>query len=316
MTIGFNNPRATPFGARVSTSRDNSGNFDGRALRLESQRSERGRRNEEIRMAEAKREERMREIENAWIQRIREEMDRVKESDLPEEKMRIQLSVLGEQIGQIYTQRAEREQLAMEREMQRQQMENEERIREREEAAREQAIARKTPEQLERAQEDMAIRSMTLIGIRMDTINAMSRTRATMSAEAQQLETAIDNSYGPKQIGLSTTLWLPTGRETPNDFRNRHLQDLRSGIARLDASIMAQVSAMYRDSQALQDAQLGINRAKGFQTGEDSETNDARSELRSESRNKFGNNAGYQTNTEGSAASYSQGGAVSVDLRL
>ena len=98
---------------------------------------------------------------------------------------------LSNQISSIHTARAEREQTAIERELVRQQQELEERMRERERIAREQKenrLANKTDEELEAVAERSNIRNLTAIGQRMDTINSLSRTRASLRAEAGRLE--------------------------------------------------------------------------------------------------------------------------------
>jgi hypothetical protein len=203
--------------------------------------------------------------------------------------------MLNEKITQIYMDRAEREQVAVERELVRQQQEMEERMRERE-RAHESNYENKTQEELEAAQTRSSIRNMTAISVRMENISAHSQTRARMSAEASRLrgEAGFDmhrqrianheirsfvsrnnhESLEAHMQGIAdgvippTSRWIPmeigflfnNSPLAPDGFRGRHLQNLNEGISNLTSAINHQIGAMYRDSQQMQEEHLRISR--------------------------------------------------------
>ncbi|MCL2223407.1 MAG: hypothetical protein FWB96_00395 [Defluviitaleaceae bacterium] len=242
------------------------------------------------RMAAHEREMRIREMEEKRIANIRDEIHEVENSEMGVEAINLTVTMLTEKIAEIFTQRAEREQLAIEREFQRQQQEMEERMRERERQAHENMnTSNKSDEELEAAAERSQIRNMTVMGARLDTIGEMSRTRASMSAEATRLRNEADNdntfvrrsndairafvsrsNAQDKEIAYATGTPLPTPMAighlfTPrplgdDTFRGRHFQNLNIGIARLTSGINQQIGALYRDSQNLQNEQLRIFR--------------------------------------------------------
>ena len=236
------------------------------------------------RAAERERELQIRERENEFIKKIREQMAQVKDSEMGDELKRLTLSSLEDQIRQIHEARAERERFAIEREAKRNQIEQEERRREKEERARAKAAKHEDPED---AAERAKIRGMTLMSARMDKISSLSQTRTRLQSEATQLEQDIENSRELKKnaaddvrqrnvthgtIGPEHVIsWQTNG----SDFRLGHLENLNAGIAGLDAAINAQVAALYRDSQEMQDTGLGeLSREKD--DSEDSETYDLR----------------------------------------
>ncbi|MCL1843725.1 MAG: hypothetical protein FWF79_07925 [Defluviitaleaceae bacterium] len=166
------------------------------------------------RMEAKEREAQIREAENQRIQLLNERIHRSGErihsinqqiaelseedaagnyeqlKELNREVALLQSSITGltNQIGQIHTARAEREQLAIEREFVRQQQEMEERMRERERVAEEsRSYENKTDDELEKAAEQANIRNLTMVSIRKENIRALSRTRANLAAAAQQL---------------------------------------------------------------------------------------------------------------------------------
>ena len=223
------------------------------------------------RTAEREREMRIRERENEFIKKINEQMAQVKDSDMDDDLKRLTLSTLEDQIRQIHEARAERERLAVEREAQRNQIEQEERRREKEERARAKAAKHQDPED---AAERAKIRDMSLMSARMDNISSMSTTRARLTSEAEQLSQDIDNSRSlaenaAEAVRLRNARYGTTGPEhvanwqtNSSDFRQGHLENLNAGIAGLDAAINAQVAALYRDSQEMQETQLELVREK------------------------------------------------------
>ena len=223
------------------------------------------------RTAEREREMQIRERENEFIKKIKEQMAQVKDSEMADDLKRLTLSSLEDQIRQIHEARAERERLALEREAQRNQIEQEERRREKEERARAKAVKHEDPED---AAERAKIRDMSLMSARVDKINSMSTTRASLQSEAAQLEQDIDNSRNlsetaAEEIRNRNALHGTVGPEqvmswqtNSGDFRQSHLGNLNAGIAGLDAAINAQVAALYRGSQEMQETQLELSREK------------------------------------------------------
>ncbi|MCL2199896.1 MAG: hypothetical protein FWB80_13340 [Defluviitaleaceae bacterium] len=245
------------------------------------------------RAAEQEREMRLREMENERIANLLEQIDitRANENELSDDVVNLTISMLNEQINQIHMNRSEREMMAIEREMLRQQSEMEERMRERERAAEQRAenqAQNKTQEELERAQERSQIKGMTSIGATLDNISTLSRTRAQLSAAATRLEGEADFDMHRQRIAnqeirsfvsQSNIRDIEIMRETgasirpmqighlfsnnplaPDTFRGRHLANLNVGVARTNAAISSQVSAMYREGQRMQEQQLQLTR--------------------------------------------------------
>ena len=235
------------------------------------------------RTAEREREMQIRERENEFIKKLQEQMAQVKDSEKSDDLKRLALSSLEDQIRQIHEARAERERLALEREAHRNQIEQEERRREKEERARAKAARHEDPED---AAERAKIRDMSLMSARIDNINSMSTTRARLQSESEQLSQDVENSRSLSEnaaeevrnrnalqgtIGPEHVISWQTNR---GDFRQSHLENLNAGIAGLDGAINAQVAALYRDSQAMQDTQLELSREN--YDDEDSESYDLR----------------------------------------
>lgn len=320
----------------------NSGEGDGRTFRLKNNRiNERnprtGRRDFGAeRVAAREREMKIREAENLRIKRINEQIGGINErigqlnaeifemqnsrepintellDDRIAELNRHQSSVasLSGQIAQIHTNRAEREQLAIEREFQRQQQELEERMREREEAARSNTnYEHKTEEELEEARERSSIRNLTLMSARAENIGSLRNTRASLQSAAARLRGEADFDNRRQEIANEQIIsfvkahnvrtleefragleagnlaagasWRPMGSVflfdrnplAPDGFRGRHLQNLNESISRLSANINMQISSMYRDSQNMQEEQLRIYREKSSLPDEDDDEN-------------------------------------------
>jgi hypothetical protein len=284
-----------------NTNQNENGNFRLDKTRRNGQNNQQmGRRRDlmQERMAAHGREMKMRESEDKRIANLNEEIFRVQTSDMAEDVKNLTISMLEEQITAIFMVRAEREQLAIERELQRQQQEMDERMRERERAAQGARNENKTEEELEEEAERSTVRNLTNIGTRLENIGALQRTRASMSAEATRLrgEADFDNcrmrraneaiiadvirsnleSGGPPM----EPSFLFSGNPLSTDkFKGRHLQNLEVGISRLSSNINNQIGAMYRDSQKLQEEQLRIYREKSrlpsqSQSSEDAEENE------------------------------------------
>jgi len=259
------------------------------------------------RIAAQEREMRIRESENLRIEHLRDEILRVQDSDMEDDVINMTVSMLHEQINNIFMARAEREQIAIERELQRQQQEMDERMRERERAYQNNNVENKTDEELEAAAERSAIRNLTMIGVRMDNINTLSRTRASMSAEAGRLRGEADSEMRLQRAANAdimnfvrdrnrenadslmgpmepATLFNDNPLTRPDAFTARHYANLNVGISRLTANINRQVSAMYRDSQNMQEEQLRIYRERSTISErvneEDDETNTNSIDLR------------------------------------
>ncbi|MCL2218044.1 MAG: hypothetical protein FWB91_13640, partial [Defluviitaleaceae bacterium] len=238
MNIGFHNFAASPF-ASLDSDYNDSTNFDGAALRTGAGSSLRQRHMLQ-RAAEREREMATRLRENKQIERLNEQMnstrdriamleyeklngvkqtveiggvkvqkrvlmtkDEKQEATKRLDAMRSSLSFSNQQIEQIHRNRAQREELAIEREAQRQQLELEEQLREQEARAREAAEANQpepqTEEELEQAIQNEATRSLTMISVRMDNIRSLSGTRARLQAEATMLENENDTSQARQE---------------------------------------------------------------------------------------------------------------------
>jgi hypothetical protein len=149
--------------------------------------------------------------------------------------------------------------MAIERELQQKKADMEERQRENEARAEEARAKRATDEELKQMREQSLVRGMVTMAARADNVAAMRRTRATLASEAGQLSRDIGNSYGPAVIyegpGHTETLWTNVGHANPEDFRNRHLRTLQSGMARLDTAILSETASLNRDATAIQESQ-------------------------------------------------------------
>ena len=219
------------------------------------------------RVAEREREQRIRETEDERIQILSDKIALVAaDQDLDYEQRRVRVSMLTNQIKQIHVARAEREELAAEREVLRQQQLLAERQREQEELAEEQRannVANTgSEEELQQLQASESIRNLTMMSARIDHISALNTTRTRLEAEANHLEQAIRDDEGFVVIrtprGHShdvTTITVPTGHEG-DDFRQSQLSRLNEGISRLEVAVAQQVGSLYRDGQVMQEAQL------------------------------------------------------------
>ena len=367
MNIGFHNFASSPFAA-IDHDYDNN-NFDGASIRTAL--TPRQQRHMHERVAEREREARIREMENEQIQRLNEQRDNIRgridaleykqhtgytmttviidgeeiqkpvaktQDEMRETAERIQalrnsVSLTGQQIDQIHRNRAQREELAIEREAMRQQAELEEQLRLQEERMREKAEANRpepqTEEELEQAIVNETTRGLTMMSVRMDNIRELSRTSARLSAEATQLENEHDTSQTRQELwadiregrailqavrddsnlaeaqgqfdrasreladamksgdqaryeearrnfdrydqqyrnaqairsaqGMAAAISEnPEPYSLMDGFHGRQLSDLNSRISRLGIAITSEISALYRDSQEMQEEQLRL----------------------------------------------------------
>jgi hypothetical protein len=228
------------------------------------------------------RELEIQELKEKGFDDSHEEIVRLREeNEKGARRVHFNVSVLNEQINQIRMARTEREQAAIERELQRQQQELDERMRERERIANENRVANKNQDELEAEQERSAIKNLTMISARMDKINLLSGTRASMRASVARLRGEADFDLRRQDIANEQILThvrnynLQTAGKpmeaghlfdhnplAADSYKSRHLQKMESGISRLSAFINYQVGAMYRDGQKMQEEQLRVYREK------------------------------------------------------
>lgn len=303
MTIGFHGFANTALAGTTVSSDGTQGNISGASFRMAT--SSRQQRHIQERVAEKEREMRLRETENLRIEKIHEEMGRVEDSDMDEEVIRLTLQSLRNQVSQIHLGREMRQQAAVERELNRQQAEFDERMREMEERRSEQAESQNnqpmTEEEIEEAIERETIRHMTIISTRMDNIRGLSRTRASLAAKATRLENEHDESQSRQELNRASlearaierslfdsenglTNWATVraaeitaegnaslSYNLQHGFHGTLLEGLNMGIARIDANITAEISAMYRDSQAMQNEQLRLSQEQPIDSNEENE---------------------------------------------
>jgi len=218
------------------------------------------------RLIEREREQRIREKEDERIQVLGDKIALVlADQDMDEEQRKMRVTQFTNQIKQIHTGRAEREELAAEREILRQQQLIAETQREKEELAEEQrannAPVANSVEEAQQLQANETIRSMTMMSARMDHISALNATRTRLQAEAELLEQATENVEGWIVTRLQDGTLIPSlttfsSSQNSDDFREVHLRNLKAGITRLETTALQQVGSLYRDSQVMQEAQL------------------------------------------------------------
>ena len=206
------------------------------------------------RIQEKRREMQIRAREDEQIKALQKRMQKIKNSDMDFESRMLMLSSLADRIEQIHENRAEREVLAAEREMQRQKALLEEHARAEERA--EQDDLHKDPEEAEEAKERSLVLSLSNIAVSKDNLSALKQTRAAMAGEAGHLRRAIEFD---RTSGNS------------HEFRNQQLKRLTLGIARTDAAIQFTISSMYRESAKLQESQLAQYRQQPEEKDDDDE---------------------------------------------
>jgi len=285
------NTGTSPF----ANKRNETGSFDASHLRKVIS-SPLQQRHMQERMREQERELRIREEEGIRIQRFNEQIERVREQKenglISEESMNLSIKSITSRIGQIQINRSNSEQAAIERESIRQQAEMDEQIRKQEERMREQAEAAEDDVtdcewELEQKNQRNMTRSLTSISTSIDNIRSLSSTRASMAAEAGQMSNSADASTRRQEqwesIVEGKAIANPSVMNTPKERYNlldgwngRHLENLNTGIARISAKIESEIASIYRESQAMQEANLRYARdAAGLENrNEDEEDNE------------------------------------------
>ena len=152
------------------------------------------------RLREREREMQIQERENEMIKELNERINETKlNTDLDRDTRQLVIQGYVDRITRIHEGRAEREALAAEREIMRQQAVIEETSRTGEVPNQE----HDTKEEAEEAKERASIKGLTRLAVAQHTINTLQRTRASLSSEAGQIRRAIesDNSSQVK-IGI------------------------------------------------------------------------------------------------------------------
>ena len=171
----------------------------------------------------------MREREDALIQRLQDRITDVKNSDMDFGARNEIVKSIMEEIEAILEKRVEREIERQRIEMEERKAEFEEHRREREEKLRESAPR---PENTEEALKREDMRNMLEISISKDSIRTFRQTRAGMEREASHLRQEIEGAR-PEHVN-------------PNHFRNTHLEKLDRGIAGLSAAIDSEMGKINR----------------------------------------------------------------------
>jgi hypothetical protein len=225
------------------------------------------------RLADQRREMQKQENERERINDLLERIDAIEKCEETNPRLKNSLiSSLHDKIDQIYAGRTEREKIAVEREMLRQQALLDDMAQIREKPPEE--PLHEDPEKIEERQQQSQIFTMTRIAITQDTINNMRNVRANMVREAGHLGRAMGspnsnyNKIGVIYRGSEVRSDIIINRQSGfggNDFRNNQLRKLNEGITRLDASIRASIISMYRESVQAQEEHLGTRRQDGEQ---------------------------------------------------
>lgn len=213
----------------------------------------------EQRMNDQRREMQIRERENQIINDLHERITLIKESDDSGEAKRAMISGIIDRIAQIHENRAERELLAVEREMQRQKTLLEEIANATEEEHNQNAPDRtKDPEEAEKERERQFTVGMTRIAVGKDNIRNLKRTRAALEGRAGHLRRAIGSpnsnsvktgSY-PYQNSVEVIISVRSGHG--DDFRNHELARFNEGIARTSAAIDTKLGRLFRQTADMQ----------------------------------------------------------------
>jgi hypothetical protein len=197
-------------------------------------------------MREREREMKLRENEDKRIAELQKRITEVADStELDAESKEMKIESLADQIQQIHEARAERERMAMEREVQRRQQERDENLREQEKAGN---AKNPTPEEAEAALVKEDIEGMVKLAVSFDGIHRLKQTRANRAAEAERLRQDIGNDTGLMQIGRDITIKTKGMHEFEHHFRNRNLAKLEQGIAALDDAVNREVGRLNRST--------------------------------------------------------------------
>jgi len=225
------------------------------------------------RLNEQQTEQKIREREDERIAEINDRMNGLRNRLLGEEDgdrkkaLQSKIDSLTGQINEIRNARTKREELQAERELERQQMLIEEMTRAAEIPEKEEEEPQ-DEEEAEDARQRNTIKSLTHISVAMDRVATLRQSLTSLKSEAGQLNRAMssENSnytqIGYWHRGTQDVIEIPTEQAGfgGDDFRNRQLGKLNEGISRTNVAIQSAVSAIYRESQQMQDEQLGVNR--------------------------------------------------------
>jgi hypothetical protein len=237
------------------------------------------------RIREREHEMKLREKEDERVMMLRERMGKVRDSDMDVKQKFDMLESLEGRIKQIYDNRANREEMAAERELQRQQAILEEASQMQQENTPRQSEAYNTdPEKEEERQRHAEISGITRIAVAKDKINELQRTRGSLKTQAWHVKSAM-SSENSNYVKVGTIPEISAGEVRKeaeiitnvqsgfgnNDFRNRHLNKLNEGIVKIDAAIKYAVSDMYRESAKKQEDRLAQNRLSKEQQEEQEE---------------------------------------------
>jgi len=195
-----------------------------------SVRDRKNRQSDILRIQRDKNEMKIREREDAMIQKIQDQIMNVIEADLDFDSRGRMVEYLESEIEHILTQRKTREEERLQLELKERKAEIEKERYEAEKARLEmnekfRGIANQ--EDTEEALRREDIRNLVQISISLDSMSAFRQSRARMASEAGHLEAEIDNA--------------PNGSANPNDFRNTQPTKLTKGIAGLDTSINLEI---------------------------------------------------------------------------
>ena len=174
----------------------------------------------------------LREFENERIAKMNELIDATIESTtMSQDEIDETVAQLRGSINSILSMRAERERIAMEREIERRQREADERAREQKKVEK----APQTKDEAKNAYLNETVKSVISLSVSSESISMLNKGKAKLEAEAAHMRRAIEND--PKNSGY----------ERPNDFRVRHLTNLSEGIARTEKATFKEIGKLNRE---------------------------------------------------------------------
>jgi hypothetical protein len=250
------------------------------------------------RMREREREQKLRESEDKRIAELQKRMTEIAgNGELDAESKQIKLESLSKQIQQIHEARAEREKLAMEREVQKRQQEREEKNRELEKAGNANDAQ---PKDKEAALIREDISGMVKLAVSFDGIHRFKQVKANMAAEAEQLRQNIENDTGLMQIGLDVTIKTKGSHEFTNHFKNRNLAKLNQGIAALDDAINQEIGKLNRSTDEWVEDRLEINKQAEYEEKEMKAADDSgEGEVKTDANGESGEGGEGEVNATG-----------------
>jgi len=213
------------------------------------------------RVQEKKREMQIRAREYEQIGMLQERIQKVNNSDMEDDVKKVMVESLTDRIKRIFDNRAERELMAAEREMQRQKELLEEGTQVRENLPEQNAV-HSDPQEEEEARERETVISLTQIAVGKDKLNVLRQTRAALSRSSVQIRQAMESENsnyvmrgtGPDGVLLAES--IQDGYGDPTDYRNQQLNKLTTGIARTNAAVLHTVTGIYNEAAKLQESQL------------------------------------------------------------